>query len=176
MNEAVSLYLIRPPWSCWTLFQSAAKGMFGQAGVWLQKPLSFAGGRHSTARQEPLPPGHNWSLAVQVARTDDPEDGNIGTSAQYSHIRRHKARRLPWAPEIAETDMAYAWSKCLAPVYAFNLIGLRAACKYRVCFTYTPTLYCLCFCLYFDFIFFNLLCCMLAAFFASAWITWITWP
>ena len=47
-------------------------------------------------------------------------------------MKRSKGSRLPWAPEIAESDMAYAWSKCLAPVYAFNLIGLRAACKYRV--------------------------------------------
>ena len=68
----------------------------------------------------------------QVSRTDDPQDSNIAASAQYSHMKRSMGSRLPWAPEIAESDMAYAWSKCLAPVYAFNLIGLRAACKYRV--------------------------------------------
>ena len=72
------------------------------------------------------------AVELQVARTDDPQDSNIAASAQYSHMKRSKGSRLPWAPEIAESDMAYAWSKCLAPVYAFNLIGLRAACKYRV--------------------------------------------
>lgn len=72
-------------------------------------------------------------VLLQVSRTDDYEDRNIGASSQYSHMRRsHAPRRLPWSPQIAETDMAFAWSKCLAPVYAFNLIGIRAACKYKV--------------------------------------------
>ncbi|KAL0018632.1 hypothetical protein WJX77_009530 [Trebouxia sp. C0004] len=72
------------------------------------------------------------SILCLVSRTDDYEDRNIGASSQYSHMRRsHAPRRLPWSPQIAETDMAFAWSKCLAPVYAFNLIGIRAACKYK---------------------------------------------
>ena len=69
---------------------------------------------------------------IQVSRTDDYEDANIGAASQYSHMKRHAGKRLPWSPQISQTDMAFAWSKCLAPVYAFNLIGIRAALKYKV--------------------------------------------
>ena len=73
------------------------------------------------------------SLPQQVSRTDEFEDRNIGASAQYSHMKRNTGMRHSWSPEISQADMAFAWSKCLAPVYAFNLIGIRAALKYKVC-------------------------------------------
>lgn len=75
---------------------------------------------------------HKLLPAQQVSRTDDFEDRNIGASAQYSHIKRTTGMRQSWSPEISQADMAFAWSKCLAPVYAFNLIGIRAALKYKV--------------------------------------------
>lgn len=73
------------------------------------------------------------SCCQQVSRTDESEDRNIGASSQYSHMKRNTGMRHSWSPEISQTDMAFAWSKCLAPVYAFNLIGIRAALKYKVC-------------------------------------------
>ena len=59
-------------------------------------------------------------------------------------MKRNTPTRLPWSPQIAETDMAFAWSKCLAPVYAFNLIGIRVACKYKVILLKFTLMYTVC--------------------------------
>ena len=41
--------------------------------------------------------------------------------------------RVQWKYRIHESDPAYLWAQCLAPVYGINILGCRAGICFKVC-------------------------------------------